>query len=326
MNPSKSTATRHRFLVPAAQNGDRLDRILAANVPGLSRGRARLLLDLGGVFVERTRVKVASKALRTGQLVEVYLGGALERATSTLGRQARAADDAKLPAPQIVHIDPHLVVIDKPAALISAPTPESDRGNARALLASQLGEPVFVVHRLDLGTSGLLVYARSAVANSVLSTMFQHHDLVREYLALLHGRAAFQQQAVRVPIAGRAATTHFTRIEQRSVQSGPVTDWLTVVRCRLETGRTHQIRIHAQHLGHSVLGDRQHGDGKPPPVLRPPRLSLHATRLAFCHPMTGAALDFQSPLPPDLAGYLSQYQLEAAIDVQADHAAQASDQ
>lgn len=307
MNPSKSTATRHRFLVPAAQDGERLDRILAANVPGLSRGRARLLLDVGGVFVERTRVKMAGKPLRAGLLVEVYLGGALDRATSAVGREARKADDAKLPQPEIVHVDPHLVVIDKPAALISAPTPESDRGNARWLLASRLGEPVFVVHRLDLGTSGLLMYARSAVANSVLSTMFQQHDLVREYLALLRGRIDWTQQTVRVPIAGRAATTHFTRIETRQLQSGVVSEWLTLVRCRLETGRTHQIRIHAQHLGHAVYGDRQHGDGQLPPLRRPPRLALHATRLGFQHPMTGEAHDFQSPLPADLAGYLAQF-------------------
>ncbi len=321
MSPSKSTATRHRFAVPAAQDGERLDRILSANVPGLSRGRARLLLDVGGVFVERTRVKVASRALRSGQIVEVYLGGALDRASSSLGKQARQADDDKLPPPQIVHLDADLVIIDKPAALISAPTPESDRGNARALLAARLGEPIFVVHRLDLGTSGLLVYARSPAANRALSAMFQTHDLRREYLALLRGTLPLAEQVVRLPIAGRSATTHFRRIELRQLQLGAIHEGLSLVRCQLETGRTHQIRIHAQHLGHPVFGDRQHGSAQPPPILRPPRLALHATRLAFRHPMTGVALDFESPLPPDLTDYLAQYPLQAAVDVQLDQPA-----
>ncbi len=326
MNPSKSTATRHRFVVPPAQDGERLDRVLAANVPGLSRGRARLLLDLGGVFVERTRVKVASRPLRAGTQVEVYIGGVLERAHSTPGLRARQADDERLPPPQLVYVDEDLVVIDKPAALISAPTPESDRGNAAALLAAQLGEPIFVVHRLDLGTSGLLVYARTPAANRALSTMFQHHDLTREYLALLRGQFALPETTVRLPIAGRAATTHLARQETRCYTSGPVSDWVSLVRCRLETGRTHQIRIHAQHLGHPVLGDRQHGSPQPPPLLRPPRLALHATRLAFTHPLTGAPLDFHSPLPPELADYWGRYGLESAALVQHDQAAQASDQ
>ena len=123
--------------------------MLAASVPGRSRGRARLLLDVGGVFVERTRVKVASRRLPASTQVKVYIGGGLERAPArpTTTGCRRSSRCMSMP----------LWVIDKPAALISPPRPRAIVVNAGALLAAQLGEPIFVVHRLDLGTSGLLV-------------------------------------------------------------------------------------------------------------------------------------------------------------------------
>jgi 23S rRNA pseudouridine1911/1915/1917 synthase len=305
---AEPTATRIRFVVPSEQNGERLDRILAANVVGLSRSRARVLLDLGGVFVDRVRVKMAGRPLRAGQQVEAYIGGALSRASAGVGRAARDRDDAALPAPRIVYVDDDLVIIDKPAALISAPTPESDRGNARALLAAQLGEPVHVVHRLDLGTSGLLIYARTADANRALAETFRRHDLLREYEALLLGAADWSERVVNQPIEGRAARTHLRRIETLRLHAadtpGSPAIFVTRVRCRLETGRTHQIRLHARSLGCPVLGDRLHGVRTPALLPQPPRMCLHAARLSLRHPRTGAALDFDCPLPVDLAQYL----------------------
>src|SRR5690606_10904684 len=115
--------------VTAEDAGKRLDQVLAARVPDLSRRKARVLLDIGGVFVDRARVKVASRKLRPGQVVEAHIGGALERATGEVGSAARERDSAALPRFTIVHADRDIVVVDKPAGLLTAPTPESDRGN-----------------------------------------------------------------------------------------------------------------------------------------------------------------------------------------------------
>ncbi len=323
---AEPTATRIRFRVPSEQDGERLDRILAANVVGLSRSRARVLLDLGGVFVDRVRVKMAGRPLRAGQQVEAYIGGVLSRASAGVGQQARARDDAALPAPRLVHVDDDLVIIDKPAALISAPTPESDRGNARALLAAQLGEPIHVVHRLDLGTSGLLVYARTPQANRVLAETFRQHDLLREYEALLLGAVDFSERSVNQPIEGRAARSHFRRVETLCIRSAELPDLppvtVTRVLCRLDTGRTHQIRLHARYLGCPVLGDRLHGVRTPTLLPPPPRLCLHAARLSLRHPRTGSTLDFACPLPADLSGYLDALrQLAATSDGAGSHRA-----
>ena len=297
-------AERHRFTVLAEDEGRRLDQILAARVPGLSRQRARVLIDIGGVFVDGARVKVAGRLLRAGQAVEANTGGALDRATKAVGRAARERDAAVLPSPRIVHLDEDLVVVDKPASLITAPTPESDRSNLADLLRRRLDGELYVVHRLDLGTSGLLVLARTSEANRILGERFRVHDIERVYLAVLRGRldAPAEGRRVELAIGGRRAVTHF----QVRESLGEVA---TVVHCRLETGRTHQIRIHARHLGHPVLGDRQYGQRTP---FDPPRLALHATRLGFRHPQSGAQFEFDSPLPDDLAGWLTGLRARSA--------------
>ncbi|HEX2573086.1 MAG TPA: RluA family pseudouridine synthase [Polyangia bacterium] len=302
-------AERHRFTVLAEDEGRRLDQVLAARVPGLSRQRARVLIDIGGVFVDSARVKVAGRLLRAGQTVEAHTGGALERATKAVGRAARERDAAALPSPRIIHLDEDVVVVDKPASLITAPTPESDRSNLADLLRRRLGGELYVVHRLDLGTSGLLVLARTSEANRVLGEHFRVHDIERVYLAVLRGRldpagGRDGERTVDLAIDGRRAVTHF----QISEALGPG-ELATLVRCRLETGRTHQIRIHARHLGHPVLGDRQYGQRT---AFDPPRMALHATRLGFRHPRTGAQFEFESPLPDDLAGWLAELRARAA--------------
>lgn len=286
-----------RFEVGDADQGLRLDQLLAARVPGLSRRKARVLIEIGGVFVDRARLKVSSRVLRPGQVVEVHLGGALERATKEVGRAARDRDAAALPDFRIVYEDEHLLVLDKPAGLLTAPTPESDRGNLADLLArrSDPPGPIFVVHRIDLPTSGLLVFARTAAANRALSERFRVHDVDRAYLAVLEGRVADEQFTVRAPVGGKDAVSHLA-VERR------LGDRATLVRVRLETGRTHQIRIHAAHLGHPVLGDPAYGR---PTDIDPPRLALHATRLGFAHPVTGEALAWDSPWPDDLAAWLA---------------------
>jgi 23S rRNA pseudouridine1911/1915/1917 synthase len=282
-----------RFVVAPADEGRRLDQVLAAHVPELSRRKARVVLDIGGVFVDGARTKVAGRAVHAGQVIVANLGGALERATKGLGRAARAHDEARLPPFRVVYQDADLVIADKPGGLLTAPTPESDRGNLARALAEALGRPIFVVHRLDLETSGLLVFALTEDANRVLAGRFREHAIERVDLAALRGVVVDGARTIELPIAGRRAVTHVSVVERFTAAS--------LVRCRLETGRTHQIRLHVQHLGHPVLGDRRYGEGT---LFDPPRMALHAAVLGFRHPRSSDALRFESPWPDDLAPWL----------------------
>lgn len=299
MAPASHTV---RFVVPDDDDGLRLDQALARHVPGLSRRRARVLLDIGGVFVDRARVKVAGRIVRAGQTIEANLGGALERAAAEgTGTAARERADAALPPYRVVHEDEHVVVVDKPAGLVTAPTPESDRGNLLDLLQRRPGGgTVYLVHRLDMPTSGLLVFARTPAANRELGDRFAAHDVERAYQAVVAG--AWPEALVRIdrPISGRRAVTH---VLAREVLAG---DRATLVRFGLETGRSHQIRIHATDAGHPVLGDTQHGTDalRGADVPRAPRLALHATVLGFVHPATGERVRWESPLPDELAGWV----------------------
>src|SRR5947199_4967688 len=158
-----------KFEVAADEAGLRLDQVVPRHVAGLSRRKARAVIDLGGVFVDRARVKVAGRTVRAGQRIEVNVGGALERPRESAPHR-------------IVHADAHVIVVDKPPGLVTAPTPESDRGDLLDLLGRRYGE-VYLVHRLDLPTSGLLVFARTRDANKRLGDAFKAHDVDREYLA-----------------------------------------------------------------------------------------------------------------------------------------------
>jgi 23S rRNA pseudouridine1911/1915/1917 synthase len=290
-----SDATQVTFTIAAAEVGLRLDQALAARVPDLSRRRARLLIDIGGVFVDGRRVKIAGKLMYAGEKVVANLGGALERATPRAGREARSQDEARLPPFAIVFEDEDVVVVDKPSGLLTAPTPESDRNNLSSLLARRAGgAPVHVVHRIDLETSGLLVFAKTEDANRVLSEKFRTHDLGREYLAVVAGAFPDAVRVIERPVGGKPAVTHVSVEEHLGSLA-------TFLRCRLETGRTHQIRLHVQAEGHPVLGDPRYGGAPISP--RAPRMALHATLLAFAQPRTGEALSFTSPWPADLAGW-----------------------
>jgi 23S rRNA pseudouridine1911/1915/1917 synthase len=274
--------TRTRFEVTADEEGLRLDQVIPRHVAGLSRRKARAVIDAGGVFVERARVKVAGRPVRAGQAIEVNVGGALDRAPP--------------PAPSIVHADDHVIVADKPAGLVTAPTPESDRGDLLDQLARRYGE-VYLVHRIDLPTSGLLVFARTREANRRLGDAFVSHDVDREYLAVAVG--ALAAGSIDRPVGGRRAVTHVEPIEALA--------GATLVRVRIETGRTHQIRIHLAGAGHPVAGDAQHGgEASRTFVPRPPRLALHAAVLGFTHPGTGERVRFVSELPEDLASWIAR--------------------
>jgi 23S rRNA pseudouridine1911/1915/1917 synthase len=275
-------AGKSRFEVAADEDGLRLDQVIPRHVAGLSRRKARAVIDAGGVFVARARDKVASRPVRAGQAIEVNIGGALDRGPPL--------------APEIVHADDHVIIAYKPAGLMTAPTPESDRGDLLDQLARRYGE-VYLVHRIDLPTSGLLVFARTREANRRLGQAFVAHDVEREYLAIAVGAVA--AQTIDRPIEGRRAVTH---VEPAEALAGA-----TLVRVRLETGRTHQIRTHLAGAGHPVAGDAQHGgEASRTFVPRPPRLALHAAILGFTHPATGERVRFASELPADLAAWVAR--------------------
>jgi 23S rRNA pseudouridine1911/1915/1917 synthase len=278
------------FEVAADEAGLRLDQVVPRRVAGLSRRKARAVIDLGGVFVDRVRVKVAGRLVRAGQRIEVHVGGALDRREPP-------------PEPEIVFADDHVIVAGKPAGLVTAPTPESDRGDLLDQLARRFGE-VYLVHRLDLPTSGLLVFARTRDANKQLADAFVRHDVDREYRAVAIGSVA--AQTVDRPVQGKRAVTHIAVCEPLA--------GATLVSARLETGRTHQIRLHLAGLGHPVAGDHQHGGELARTfVPRAPRLALHAALLGFTHPATGERVRFERALPADLEAWVARLRIAGAV-------------
>jgi 23S rRNA pseudouridine1911/1915/1917 synthase len=274
---------KETFTVAPDEEGMRLDQIVPKRVPGLSRRKARAVIDEGGVFVDRTRTKVASRPVRVGQVIEVNVGGAVDRTEAPL-------------APVIVFSDPHIIIADKPAGLVTAPTPESDRGDLLDQLAQQFGE-VYLVHRIDLPTSGLLVFARTREANKKLGEAFKVHDVEREYRAVAIGIVT--AQTIDRPVDGKRAVTHVGVIEPLA--------GATLVSARLETGRTHQIRLHLAGNGTPIAGDTQHGGETSRTFIpRAPRLALHAAILGFVHPATGARVRFESALPGELEAWVAR--------------------
>lgn len=286
---------KFEFRVPDDMAGLRIDQCLSRCVETLSRSSARVALDLGAVFVDDRRVKVASRKVVPGQRVVVHLGGAFERAHKQVGRAARALDEAQLPPFRVLFEDEHLVAVYKPAGLLSAPTPEGDSSNLQALLSRRNGssDSVFVVHRLDLQTSGVLVYAKTKASNHALSELFRTHDLIRRYDVFAAGQARAESYAIRQSLSGKAATTHFRRLAQHAR--------FCHLEATLETGRTHQIRRHLLSDGTPVLADAEYSQREP---WHPPRLGLHARHLSFAHPVGGAPLAFDVALPDDLADWL----------------------
>jgi len=211
--------------------------------------------------------------------------------------------------PRIAYEDEHLLVVDKPAGLVVHPGPGHGEGTLAQLLAGTAaggGDPerAGIVHRLDRDTSGLLIVARDEEAHARLQAALRARRIEREYLALVKGRPAARSGTVEAPIgrhprlrtrmtvggpSGRPARTHFTL--ERALPDA------SLLRLRLDTGRTHQIRVHMQAIGTPVCGDPEYGGRG---LLGLERQFLHSTRLAFDHPLDGTRIDVSSPLPADL--------------------------
>jgi 23S rRNA pseudouridine1911/1915/1917 synthase len=289
--------------VAAESAGERLDVLLAEALG--SRSRAQRLIVAGRVLVDGTAVKKNHR-----------VAGGEQIAVDDAPQPADAPDaDAPVASFAVAYEDEHLIVVDKPAGVVVHPA----RGHRAGTLAQALdgrasgGEDAWragIVHRLDRNTSGLLVVAKSEAVHRRLKEALARREIRREYLALVEGRPPSRSGTIEAPIgrdrrqrvlmstntdSPKDAITHF-EIERTLPQS-------TLLRVRLQTGRTHQIRVHMQAIGHPVCGDREYGH-KDLYGLR--RQFLHAARLAFAHPVTAEDLDLGSPLPADLAAALEQ--------------------
>jgi len=285
--------------------GERLDRVLARRCPQFSRSALQRWIDQGRV---EQAGEIVSRKTKAQAGAEVTIEPAPPEAMS--------AKPQAIPL-DILFEDQHLLVIDKPAGLVVHPAPGHPDGTlVNALLHHAVvqggSDPLRpgIVHRLDKDTSGVMVVAKTPTAHERLVEMFQGHRLERAYLAIVRGRPpstiTYDTLHSRHPSnrkkfsstgnRGKRAVTHLETVE--------VLHGSTLVRCRLETGRTHQIRVHLADHGHPVLGDPLYGRSPGDPVLRRVsqalgRQALHATLLAFDHPITGAPLRFETEPPED---------------------------
>jgi 23S rRNA pseudouridine1911/1915/1917 synthase len=293
-----------RLRVPETAAGERLDRFLAALPEIGSRAVAERLVLEGGVLVDGS-MRAKSARLAGGEELEFEAPGPV------LSELVPEAMDLTVP-----YEDEHLLVVDKPAGLVVHPAPGHSQGTlVHGLLAYDVEggdepERPGIVHRLDRDTSGLMVVARSAEAHRRLQEMVQAREVTREYIALVVGRPHSLRGTIEAPIGRdrndalrhsldtdtpREAVTHF-EVEELLPRHA-------LLRVRLETGRTHQIRVHLTAIDLPVAGDPLYGRAGD---LGLERQFLHAARLAFAHPITGAEVDVSSPLPPDLENALLQ--------------------
>ncbi|HSJ08366.1 MAG TPA: RluA family pseudouridine synthase [Longimicrobiales bacterium] len=322
--PVPDPATQ-RFVVED-DAGLRLDAWLAARLPDVSRSRAAQLVEEKRVLVNGAEIRKSYRAV-IGDVVEVTLPDPV----------ASHVEAESIPL-VILFEDADLLVIDKPAGLVVHPAPGHRGGTlVNALLhhvkdLSGIGGVLRpgIVHRLDRDTSGLMIVAKNDTAHRRLSAALKRRDIRRIYTVAAWGHLAQDELEVDAPIGrsrgdrkkmgvvadGRAAVTRFRRIER-----WPAADLL---HAELQSGRTHQIRVHLQHIGHAVVGDTVYGPHGPRGISGPdqqwarqlskrvPRQFLHASQLRFTHPRTEAPMEFESPLPPDLAAAVAWVESERA--------------
>jgi len=302
-------ASSQRIVVSAAEARERLDRLLVTHFPEHSRAEIQRWIDAGSVLVDgavatsRTKVKEGSRIEATP----------LPPATTDAKPEA-------IPL-SILFEDEHLLVVDKPAGLVVHPGSGNLDGTlVQGLLArypelATVGDPhrPGIVHRLDKGTSGLLLVARSPAAYTALVAQLKAHEVERRYLALAWGELDSLSGLIDAPIGrsireptrmtvsaqGKPARTRYDVV---ATYRDPVV--VSLLECRLETGRTHQIRVHLTSIGHAVVGDPTYG--RRSEVLGLDRPFLHAAELSFVHPGTGEQVVFHSALPADLQQALAQ--------------------
>lgn len=311
---SGAEPARERLVVDETDNA-RIDAWLAAHHTELSRSRAVQLLETGRVLVNGAPAR-KSQRVSPGDVIEIDMPAPV---AATIAAEA-------IPL-VIVHEDADLLVVDKPAGLVVHPAPGHSSGTlVNALLhhvsdLSGIGGVLRpgIVHRLDRDTSGLIIVAKNDAAHRRLSAALKRREIRRIYVAAAWGHLPDDRMEIDAPIGrarndrkrmavlpdGRSARTRLHRVARWRAAD--------LLQAELETGRTHQIRVHLAHIGHPVVGDVTYGQGAERGMSGPdrrwagelarrvPRQFLHATRLRFLHPRTGAELRFDSRLPPDLA-------------------------
>lgn len=303
------------FIVSADQATQRLDRFLATQLPEISRTRVQSLVDEGRVQVDGTTVK-PSYRVEEGDVISVEIPS-----------PPPAAVEAESISLDVLYEDEDVAVINKPAGMIIHPGTGAETGTMVAALLhrfggmaglSNVGGPLRpgIVHRLDKGTSGAVVIAKTDAAHKRLVDEFRDRTVKKTYVALLHGRLKGEAGTIDLPVARdlrRRSRMTARRREGRQAR----TDWkmrfrlgaFTFIEADLHTGRTHQIRVHFSTLGCPVVGDTLYGAPRQERVqgkLLPPldRNFLHAARLAFSHPTTGKQIEVRVPIPDELVSYL----------------------
>jgi 23S rRNA pseudouridine1911/1915/1917 synthase len=312
-SPASGEFRSHSLILPASAAGLRLDQALARALPQYSRARLQGWIEAGAVQADGRQPRAKDKVLG-GERVEI---------AARLEADERVAPEAQPLA--VVHQDRALFVINKPAGMVVHPgagNPRHTLQNALLALDPKLAlvPRAGLVHRLDKDTSGLLVVARTLEAHASLVAALAEREVERNYLAICTG-AMTGGGTVDAPI-GRHRT-HRTRMAVRSDGREAITHYRiakryrahTLVRVQLETGRTHQIRVHLAHIGYPITGDPVYGGRKRLPAGCSaalaaalgafPRQALHAARLALMHPMTGRALEWEAPVPQDMERLLA---------------------
>lgn len=297
--------------IPPALAGDRLDRVVAL-LADLSRAQSAALITAGGVAVDGERAATGKVKLEEGQTISID--------TSRLPEKEMPRADASVVI-NVVHADGDVVVVNKQHGLVVHPGAGNPTGTlVHGLLAmypeiADVGDPMRpgIVHRLDAGTTGLMVVARSPEAYESLVDQLSSRRVHREYVAVAVGhfdaktgvvdaaigRDLRELTKMAVRVDGKPARTRYEVVREFSA---PIV--ASLVRCQLETGRTHQIRVHLAAVGHPVLGDATYGGVRSTvPFGRP---ALHAVRLSFAHPRSGTELEFEAPLPPDIESLIAR--------------------
>jgi 23S rRNA pseudouridine1911/1915/1917 synthase len=302
--------TSSRLTVARTAAGARLDRWLAESLPDLSRARIQHLIAAQRVTVNGVATK-ASHRLHGGETIEIDV--------PPLPPEELIPERIAL---TVLYEDEHVLVLDKPAGMVVHP----GAGNATGTLAAAalahapamagVGGPrrPGIVHRLDKDTSGVLVMAKTRAAYDALTAQLSARSVTRRYVAVVHGRVGLtagvidapmgrdphhrQRMAVRPPGKGKRAVTHYRVLERFP--------HFTCLELRLETGRTHQIRVHMASLGHPVVGDRTYGRSKGKQPIASEGLALHAVTLAFLHPISQKRLEFTAAFPQRLERLLFQ--------------------
>ncbi len=292
--------------ISSGQHGQRIDKVLVSMAPEFSRSHLQGLLQRGHVLLDGQAPANAARKLRVGQQLSIEL---VPTAESLAFRPETMALN-------LVFEDEHLLVIDKPVGLVVHPAPGNWSGTLLNGLLAHHAEAARlpragIVHRLDKDTSGLMVVAKSLPAMTALVRAISAREVRRIYLALAHGAPAWQEMRIETSIArdplsrlrmavlatGKPARTDVELLASTSSRPGVAAGYCAL-RCRLHTGRTHQIRVHLASRGHPLLSDATYG-GRP--ALGLTRQALHAAELGFAHPLSGQDMNFTAALHPDMA-------------------------